>query len=403
MKFRIALRNVARNGRRTLVNVLMIAGGIGAMVVFAGFSSYIVSCLQYIAINTQYGHLQIASPKSWNLSAKEKPRDRLIEFPQELHSRISSQPGVAYASGRISFFALINDHEQSVSARAVAINPEVEKKMIANTPMNAGRKLSEDGKFEIAVGKGLVAQMGLKVGQSLTLMAQTFDGSVNAIDCEMVGIVETGITDVDDTTFFIPLKTAQRLLDTDKVERILVQLEDGADVDAASAALKSVLPEGLEPRTWVELAAYYRQVVDYFNVQNKVIQWILMLLAFLAVGNIVGTSIAERTGEIGTIRALGTTRSGVINQFLFEGLLLGVIGGVIGCLLGYLTAQGLTALEIPIMAPGSSHPFPMKVELLPAAFVKGFIAMSFMAVIATMLPALRASRVEIVDALKRNI
>lgn len=403
MKFRIALRNVARNRRRTLVNVLMIASGIGAMVVFAGFSSYIVSCLQYIAINTQYGHLQIASPKTWNLSAKDKPRDRLIEFPEELKSKITAQRGVAYASGRISFFALINDHDQSVSARAVAINPEIEKQMIANTPINAGRKLNEDGKFEIVVGKGLVAQMGLKIGQSLTLMAQTFDGSVNAIDCEMVGIIETGITDVDDTTFFIPLKTAQRLLDTEKVERILVQLEDGADVDSTASAFKAILPEGLEPKTWVELAAYYRQVVDYFNVQNKVIQWILMILAFLAVGNIVGTSIAERTGEIGTVRALGGARSAVINQFLFEGLLLGILGGVVGCLLGLIAAQGLTALEIPIMAPGSSHPFPMKVELLPIAFVKGFIAMSFMAVIATMMPALRASRVEIVEALKRNI
>lgn len=403
MKWRIALRNVVRNKRRTFVNVVMIAAGISAMVVFEGFASYMIRCLEYIAINNQYGHMQIASPKTWNLSAKDKTSDRLVEFPDELRGKINSRPGVAYASGRISFFTLINDHEQSVSARAVAINPEIEKKMIANTPVNAGRTLGEDGKFEIIVGKGLVSQIGLKVGQSVTLMAQTFDGSVNAIDCELVGVLDSGLTEIDDTTLFIPLKTAQRLLDTDKVERIMVQLTDDGDVDRAVADLKTVLPDGFELRTWPQLAVYYRQVVDYFGVQNKVIQWILMLLAFLAVGNIVGTSIAERTGEIGTIRALGADRSGVVNQFVIEGIFLGITGGLIGCALGYIAANGLTALRIPIITPGSSRPLAMTVDLLPLVFVKGFIAMSFMAVIATMLPALRASRVEIVEALKRNI
>ncbi len=401
--FRIALRNVMRNRRRTVLNVLMIAAGIAAIVIFEGFAYNLVRKLEAIAINAQFGHLQVASDKTWELSAKDSPKSRLIRLTPELLAKINKVPGVAYASGRITFYGLINNGEQSISARGVAFDTAVEKAQLENIRTIDGRNLNAGSKFEVIMGKGLRDQIGLEVGSQVTLLGYTYDGSVNALDCELVGIFRSGLSEVDNSTFFIPLATAQKLLDTDGLERLVVQLDRTPDTDHVRDVIKAELPEGTGVRTWRELAVYYRQVVEYFEMQNTVIQWILMLLALLAIGNIVGMSISERTGEIGTVRALGNSRRLVLVQFITEGLILGMMGGICGCVLGYFLAHFLTYLQIPIMTPGATSAFPMEVDVLPSAFLRAFIIMSLMAVFATLIPAYRASRVEIVEALKRNI
>lgn len=403
LRFQLALRNILRNRRRTALNISMIAAGIAAIVVFKGFSHNLVRKLEWVAINTQYGHIQVASEKTWKLSVKDKPKDRLIHLTPELSRQIDSMGEVQYASGRITFFGMINNGEQSLSARGVGFDPGKEVQMLNSMRVIEGRNLNPDSKFEIILGKGISDQIAMQVGSTVTLMAYTYDGSVNALDCDLVGIFQSGLAEIDNSTFFLPLSTAQKLLDTDGLERVVVMLKSNDRMEPVQSALEHVLPAGIQSQTWKQMAVYYRQVVDFSAKQNLIIQWILMLLALLAIGNIVGMSIAERTGEIGTIRAMGDSRGDVIYQFLLEGIILGVLGGIAGCILGYVAAKGLTYSQYPIVTPGASLPLPMEVDILPAAFVEAFLVMTLMAVVATLLPALRASRIEIVEALKRNI
>jgi putative ABC transport system permease protein len=403
MKFRIALRNVLRNRRRTILNVTMIAGGIAAMVIFQGFAHNIIEKLQWVAIKTQYGHMQIASEKTWKPSATDSPKDHLIRIEPELKAKIDARPEVAYSSGRITFFGLISNGENSLSARGVGFDPGVETQLLGSMRIIDGKNLTRDSKFEIVLGKGLRDQMGLVPGAQMTLMAYTFDGAINAVDVELKGIFQSGLAEVDDSTFFVPLETAQKLLDTSSIDRLVIQLKKTPDTEDVKAQLIDSVPKGMGIKAWSEMAVYYQQVVAYFNMQNRVIQWILMLLALLAIGNIVGMSISERTGEIGTVRAMGNSRTSIIIQFLIEGLILGGLGGVFGCILGYWVAKLLNLLHLPIITPGASLPIPLEVDILPGAFLGAGIAMCLMAVLATLVPAIRASRVEIVEALKRNI
>lgn len=405
MRFQIALRNVLRNRRRTALNVLMIAGGLSAIVVFRGFAHSLIGRLEGVAINTQYGHVQVASAKTWTLSADDKPRDRLIDVTPELLARIEAQPEVRYASGRLSFFGLVSSGEQSVSARGLGFDPARETEMMAAMRVIDGRKFSPGAKFEVMLGVGLRSQLGLKVGDSVTLLSYTFDGSVNAIDSEVVGVFQSGLAEVDNSTFFMPLEMAQKLTDTSSVERLIVQLRPGADSAEMKARIAGFLDpaSSLQTREWRDLAQFYLQVVDYFAKQNLIIHWIIMLLALLAIANTVGMSIAERTGEIGTVRAMGDTRRTVMLNFLLEGLILGGIGGLVGCGLGLAGSKVLTALELPITVPGASLPVRMGVDILPEAYASGLLIMCLMAVLATLFPAFRASRMGIVDSLKRNL
>lgn len=404
MIFQIAFRNVLRNRRRTALSLLMIAAAVAAIVVFKGFSHNILGRVEFVAVNNQFGHLQVAAKKAWEPSAKDNPKDRLIRLDDSVTGKLDKDwPEIEYRSGRLSFFGLVNTGDQSVSARAIGVDPSRETRLLKSFFVKAGRNLTPESKFEVLLPKGITDQIGVEVGSHLTLLAYTVEGSVNAIDAELVGIIQSGIAELDNSTFYIPLSLAQMLMDTDSIEREVILLKDPTAVPRILHDLNGALPADMRARSWSELAVYHIQISEYFDVQNMVIQCILMILALLAIGNVVGMSIAERTGEIGTVRAIGDSRQDVLRLFLVEGIVLGVLGGLLGCVLGWITIRLINLAEIPVTTPGASIAVPLAVDVLPWEFVKAFLVMSLTAVLATLIPAYRASKVEIVEALKRNI
>ena len=403
MRFQIAVRNILRNPRRTALNILMIVGAISAIVLFHGFGHNLIAKLQQLAIKTQYGHLQMANHKTWKLSPEDSPVDRLMTPTPEMLGKISKLPFVDYVSGRMSFYGLILSGDQSLSANGFAFDPGVESQMRDHLTVIEGHNLDKNSKREILLGSGLQEQLGAKPGDTVTLLGYSYDGSVNAVDTTLIGIVQSGLAEVDNSTFFLPLETAQRLLGTDSVERLIIQLQNDDAVSATKASIDSIAPGGVETKTWFDLASFYRQVVEYYGVQNMIIQWILLLLAMLAITNTIGMSITERTGEIGTTRALGDSRWDIISQFLIEGLTLGVLGAFIGCIVGLILCYVVTALKIPILTPGASIPLPIEIDVLPGAFLNAALLTCGVTVLATLIPAIGASRFKIVDALKRNI
>ncbi len=237
----------------------------------------------------------------------------------------------------------------------------------------------------------------------MALVGYTFDGSVNAIDAEVVGIFQTGLKDVDDNTFYAPVEIVQRLLDTDRYETLVVQLHDKKDVDTTMATIQGLIPSALATEPWYNLATQYRRLVQFTNIEHAVVNWIIVLLALLAIANTVGMSISERTGEIGTARAMGNTRWDIMIQFILEGSILSAIGGLTGCLLGYLSGSLVTALKIFVEIPGSSSPEQIIVDFLFSSFQEAILLTCCIAILATIVPAIRASRIPIVAALRRNI
>lgn len=403
IKLRLAFRNIMRNRRRTLLNLSMIASGLTAIVISRGLAHNLIDKVEEAAINTQYGHLQFASQKFWEGSPKDRLVTKLIEPEAALIEKVKAVPGVENVSGRLSFYGLISSPEGSLSARGVGFSPEQEKPMNESLLIIEGRPLPAGSKFEVIVGSGLNQQLGAKVGDSLTLMGYTVDGSVNAIDSELVGIFQTKVTEVDNSTFFISLPTAQRLLTTDAVERMVVRIHETPKTDETRAQIQALLPENLVARTWTELATFYQQVVDYYKIQNLMVEVVIMLLVLLSIANTVGMAISERTGEIGTVRALGDTRADLVWQFMLEGLILGLLGGALGCVMGLVVTNSVNAMEIMVQVPGASAPVAIDIAPLFTSFRDGVMLTTAMAVVASVVPAVRASRMKIVEALKRNI
>ncbi len=401
----LAFRNIFRNRRRTALNLFMIASGVTSILIFEGFTRNLVDSLRETTIRTQTSHLQIANAKFWESEVK-KPKEGLLKDYPKILADLNATPGVKYAAGRLSFYGLVSTKDQSVSARGISFDPALEKDRQDGLIFTEGHGLTVDAPFQVILGKGLAKRIGAKTGDSLTLIANTFDGVINAQDVEVAGLFQTGIAEVDDLTFHLPLSSTQALLDTTDVEQILVGLHATpltASIGGAFQAKLAAEHPGVQLKLWTDVAKLYNQISGFLRVQNLLIALIIGVLTLCAISNTIGMSVFERTGEIGTIRALGETQGSVIRQFLREGFILGALGSLIGLVFGAALAATLNALGIKIVMPGATTFIVVHVDLFLAAFLGATALSLFAATAAALISAWRAARLEISDALRRNV
>lgn len=405
LRLKLAFRNTFRNSRRTTLNVLMIAGGVCTMLLFEGFAHRMVLGLRETTIKTQTGHLQIAKTSYWKKTAK-RPKDNLLPNYRNWIQEIRKTPHVSYAAGRLTFYSLLTYGEKSLSAQGVSFDPQAEKSRQQAFKFVKGTGLNPKKKFQVAIGIGLATKLKIKPGKQVTLLGQTYDGVVNALDMEVSGIFQTAITEFDDNSFIVPLEAAQTLLDTQGVEQIVVGLDSTSSTTFVKNDLNRRLGAevaGVQIRPWYWLATLYNQVADFNRVQNKVFKFIILSLILLSILNTIGMSIAERTGEIGTVRAMGESPWKLVFQFLLEGIILGATGAFVGAILGSLVAFGVNSMKIPIMLPGANSAYPIKIDLLWEAVKQSTLLAILASGVAALLPAIRASRLNIVESLKRFV
>ncbi len=402
MRLKIAFRNVLRNKRRTLLNVFMIAGGVSALIVFNSFVLSVINGLRDVTIKTQTGHLQVATPGYWSKTART-PKDALLNDYTKIQKRIAKHPRVKSASGRLTFFGLISRGDQSTSAQGMSFDPQVDGSLGRSYQFVSGRGFKSSNAFELAIGSGLAANLGTKVGDRVTILANTYDGVVNALDMEVVGIFTTSVSSIDDRTFILPLKMAQKLLDTQRVEKIVVNLKDTEETDEVLAYLEKDLGRSMVVKPWYEIARLYTQVAEFNRVQNLVLEVIILSLILLGILNTIGMSVFERTGEIGTVAALGERGSTIVAQFVLEGAILGFLGSLAGVSGGAILTQVINAMEIHLVMPGASQPLVVNLGFYFRAFFDAALLSILAGTLAAIVPAIRASRMNIANALRHNI
>lgn len=407
MNFSLALRNIFRNRRRTLLNLAMMSGAFAAVTTFSGFAANILEATRWGAVDGQYGHIQVANRKLWDRNSEDTFRDRQLENANELQEKIAKIPNVKSVSPRQSFYGLVSNGQNSVAAQVIGYEPQVEDEILAPITLREGHLFKPvdgpDGIYQAAVGEGLAAQLALKSGDSLTILAQTADGAMNAVDAQAIMIFRTVIQEIDDSTIYVPIELSRKILDTDTAERLIVKLPSHDLVDSVYAQITPLIDSRTRVRTWLELARLYTQTAQYFESQNMVISSIIFCMVFLSTVSAVSMSVTERTGEIGTMRAIGRSSSDILSLFGVEGLLLGVLGSLIGVGLALGAAAALNVLNFPIVLPGASTPIPIAITFVPSAYLKAFIAIVLASFSATILAARRATKMKIVDCLKFNI
>ena len=185
----------------------------------------------------------------------------------------------------------------------------------------------------------------------------------------------------------------------------MTRSEDSARrILAAVRALRSASDgASFEVIPWLDLADFYRKTVELFTRQVAVVKFIIAVIIVLSISNTLTMSVMERTSEIGTSMALGMRRGRILRQFVFEGMVIGMLGGTAGVVIGLALAWSISSVGIPMPPPpGMARGFTAEIHVGVALLRDALLIALGTTLVASLLPAIRASRLNIVDALRTS-
>jgi putative ABC transport system permease protein len=398
---RLAARNVLRQRRRSFVGILSVAFGVVALLLAAGFIEWIYWAMREDTIRTGLGHVQIARAGYFE-AGQADPFAFLLPAESPERAGLERRPGVRTVSPRLSFSGLASRGETTISFLGEGMDPAREGELAAAVIMHEGEGLSPSHPREIVMGRGLAANLGAKVGDTVVLLANTRSGGINAVEVRVRGLFSTVSKAYDDAALRVPLATAEELLRVRGAHRWVVLLASTAASAETAARIRAELdPQRFDVVPWRQLADFYNKTVDLFSKQVFVMKLIIALIIVLSITNTQMMSVLERTGEIGTSMALGVTRARVLRRFLLESLAIGLIGAAAGLLAGMALAKLISAVGIPMPPPPGAPralvgeirvTWSLALDALSLALVTTLVAGAY--------PAWKASRMVVVDALR---
>lgn len=398
----MAIKNAGRNRRRSIVTLAISSLGTAAVLLGGGFALHTYQSLaQFSARDT--GHLVVAAPGHF----KDMDNTLLetgIKDPDALKAKLLSLPAVTRVLPRLYFSGLISNGDKSEIFLGTGVDAAQEfvvkgptMKQVSGTTLDAPRPRSGAG---IVIGEGLAKVLNAKPGSMLTLMSSTVNGSLNAVDVTVVGVVSTGIADVDKRIAMVDIDTAQSLLLTKKVSILSVYLDSMEATDPTNAQLAQMFGATIEVRTWLQQALFYQSVKSLYDRIFGFLGVIVLVIVLFAVTNTLAMAVLERTREIGTLRAMGTTPREVMRLFTLEGLVLGSGGAIAGMLLAGGVALALLYFDVQMPPPpGRINGYPLVVAVSVPMYATAALLVASLSAIASLFVSRSAAHHNVVEAL----
>jgi putative ABC transport system permease protein len=460
---KIAARNIFRNKRRSLMTGSAVAAGALAMLLFGGFSTYIFAGLETNNVQ-RIGHLTVfragyflfgaGNPAAYGIERYGEVIDLIAADPvlKPMINVLTPTQSLVGIAGNFSA-----EIDASKTFLGVGVIPSDRDRMRQWDQFKIGAvrppdpRLSDTDQTRGIMGFGLARILGLCARLGLAdcpppptpepsannsiaavdpdiaalaerdvdpaaasgapqvqLLAATAGGAPNVVSLSVSGAEPQPAKELDDNYIAMNLGLAQQLVygrGEHKVTGIVLQLHRSQDQPEARARLVSLFHEhhlDLDVRDFGELIPFYGQVVRLFSAIFLFIALVMGVIVLFAVVNTMTMNVMERTNEIGTIRAMGVRRRGIRWQFILEGALIGGAGATIGALLAIAIAAAINNIGVEWVPPGNSSPVPLHLDVLgrPALAIGAWLGLVLIATLAALIPANRAARLPVVDALR---
>lgn len=395
----LSLRNVFRNRRRSLFALATIAMGAMGLFVFMGFNRGLMNQYRANTIRARWGHGQLYM-RGYRDRAHARPWEHWIETSSATMEKLRGLPGVLDLFPRLTVSAILVAGEHTAAGQGEGIDGAAEAGFFTQLNYRHGGDFRDraDG---IVLGEGLARGLGVFPGDEIRLVVQGGERPPQSAALRVTGIFHTGSQEFDSRAFRIPLKVAQTLLGTDRVESIAVALAEVEAWPVFAEAVRATLPD-LEAVPFDELdRIYYRHAVDWLDAQFAFIRGIILLVVFLGIFNVISMAVLERTREVGTLRANGDGRLTIALGHVLEAVVLAILGAVLGLAAGWVLSAGPLREGVAMPpAPGITRSFRIQIELAIADALQVLSLTLLTAVVGCLLPVWRAVRMPIADALR---
>jgi len=402
MWLKFAMQNTLRNRRRSLVTVSIAALGTAGILLAGGFALYTYQSLAEAAARDS-GHLVLGKPEQF-VKDEETPLQYGLDNATELRQQLLADPQVRSVLPRIEFSGLISNGDKSMVMIGLGVEPDAEFSVKGPfLTITQGQVLgSASQEPEVMLGDALARNLKAWPGSSLTLLASTTEGALNAIDVRVKGIFSTGVPEMDKRLLYTDMATAQRLLGTQKVSTLGVFLGRMEHTQPVQARLAAAHP-ALTVQTWEDQAFFYKAVRDLYNRIFGALGLIIGVIVVFVVTNAMSMAIIERTREIGTLRALGTLPGQLLRTLSLEGMVLGGVGALLGAALALAVSLFLYIVPIDMPPPpGRSVGYPLNITIDPLMYLATLAAMVLLTMAASAWVARKTVRMPVVEALSHT-
>ncbi len=401
----LALRNLSRHQKRTAIGMATISFGVVALLLAGGFIEWIFWGMRESTIQSHLGHIQVTRP-GYFLSGSADPYAFLLPDDLLEQADLEAVPEIAVMSPRLTFTGLISHGDATIGFIGEGVDPEKDAALSKGLTIVAGVELNSCDSDGMFLGGGLARNLGVTIGDTVILLANTATGGMNGVEGTVCGLFHSASKEFDDAALRVPLEVARQLLRTSGAHRWVLLLDKTEHTDNVLQKLQAQYPEAttrLQFTPWYTLADFYNKTVKLFSKQMHVVRSIIGLIIILSISNILIMSVLERTGEIGTLMAIGLKRGNILYLFLSEGLMLGMIGGLFGVVIGSILAFVISAVGIPMPPPPGMDTGYTGEIMVSWQLVAGTLSIAVLTTLfGSLYPAWKASNMKIVDALRYN-
>ena len=392
----------------SLISMIAIGGvviGVSALIVIMG----VMSGLQ----NDLREKILIGSP---DVRVLNYGSDMVLKDWKPVLEKVSRQPGVVAAAPFVLTKALVGaGYKYSDAAFIMGIIPEGE----GGPPVTTIRafRTAGDFRFQTTDGKQAGAVLGAKLANRLgvypgtdSITLTTVGTAINPVTgtpiprelhLEVTGVFDTGMYEYDNGYIYVALPMAQKLADLGSdVTGLEVRTRDREVAPVVAEQLATLLGYPYRTEDW---QAQNHALFQALRLEKLGMTFILLLIILVAAFNIVGTLtmvVADKTKEIGILRAMGMPAASIRRVFLVQGTLIGVVGTTVGLVVGVGTAIALDEFKLIKLDPQVYFIDHLPVDRAPLDIGLTVAASLLIAAVATIYPAIQASRLLPVEAMR---
>jgi putative ABC transport system permease protein len=415
----IAFRNAFKNWRHSLAAIISISAGFLSLVLFQGYMKDVNDMyIDGYTHRSMYGHVILENPKIETAEGRIHFEDYLIsvetqskitDFLKRHESDVNQTVRFLPVTGMVTngknsflFIAMGFDLEPGAKMRA----PNWTWETLYGEPLHISKQ-----KDSVVLGQSLGFLLGCVPLNKTTAMVQnngytpinrpfeceknslqltstTVTGQLNAIDLNVVGLIDGGYKDIDEKWMKMSLENAQILLNTDKIRFQTVLLNKSSRINYFVSEFNDFAKnEGLNLHAvkWYDhpIGEVYRQTTSLLGIFQKFIVTVILTIACLSVLNTVVKSVKERTREIGTLRSIGFTGRQVGFIFAMEAFYLSMMGVVIGSIVAIASTLVVNHMSILYRAGMLSEPIVFRVGYDFNAYLFCALLLGILSVIAS--------------------
>jgi ABC-type lipoprotein release transport system permease subunit len=385
-ELKIALRQAFSRKKQTVFSILAVALAVAVITVMMSMLSGFQDELVKASIENN-PHIVI-SPAT--------EEEEFIHLYRYTSSRVAEKEGVLAVSPEYLGQAALEYRDNTESVSLKGVEPLAE---------DAVMKVSEDiveGDFLALIHTRYGIVLGDKLAQNLEVgvgdwVDAVFPGS-KTTSFKVVGLISTG-TETDEVIAYARLDSLQDFFnEPGVVSQIGVRVSDPYQAEALAKTIED--ETGLDALSWAEANAEILNLLETQKVFINVFYVLIYGIAGFGIANTLITVVAQRTGEIGILKAMGASKKSITLVFLFQSIFLGAIGLGLGTVLGYVSTIYLQTyqIEVPQEMYFGLQTLPLKIEPLNFAYAVFFAFI--INVIAGVYPALKAAKLDPVRAIE---